>query len=603
MIHRRTIRLTIKGPILTRSNTVGSFGIDAPFARTPDNRFYIPGTLVIGRLAEAFRQFHAACHPDGDHSFGHALTQFFGGGNDTLPGDENTGRANRRRLFIGDLKTEHRGSEGGTRTRIAIDGATGSVAQGMLQVIEAPFAPGEEIVFEGELRLIASAEEAKIFIPQVSKALRWVTQWGALRGLGYGEAHASCMLEEVKSFPPPVAPTETPSRIRLCWTFHDPICVGEQKTDANTFQSSDVIPGGVLKGALANQLIRGIAGAKDVFLSDLVEKFPDGLKPLAKAFNELRFTHAFPVPKNGKQQRPNRIQHSWVPAGDKLIDLAFAENPRRAVLVDGMAPLFSPDWKDSVWSMAKAKSGWTDVGHDFRIRTAIDHKNRAAEAERLFAISYRRTDEHDWISDIDLSDVAEEARKAVIDCLCRSLEGGLAGIGRGGAFATVTPLDAEGSSSDPQPGRVVISLQTPALFRRPEPDATGDVTEGYAQAWKELCPEGVELEAVFVRERLSGAEFILITEPGSIFVLRVAENGLEAIKGWLKTGLGIPETTLAFYELDKDETRRALWRYCPFVNDNGYGEIALVPSPAEHEIEQMQRAVKAVVDSFDVADA
>ncbi len=73
MIHRRSLTITLSAPYLTRGNLIGLFGIDAPLARTTDNKLYLPGTLVIGKLAEAFRHLKEA----GATEYGSELRQIF----------------------------------------------------------------------------------------------------------------------------------------------------------------------------------------------------------------------------------------------------------------------------------------------------------------------------------------------------------------------------------------------------------------------------------------------------------------------------------------------------------------------------------------------
>jgi hypothetical protein len=64
---------------------------------------------------------------------------------------------------------------------------------------------------------------------------------------------------------------------------------------------------------------------------------------------------------------------------------------------------------------------------------------------------------------------------------------------------------------------------------------------------------------------------LLLTEPGSVFVLTVAANQLdnaqEHIRKWLKSGLPLPEWAC--------EAHGNTWQENPFLPQHGYGEVAV----------------------------
>ena len=51
-----TVTLTLKGPILTRSTSGDKPGVDAPMARDSQGRFYLPFSLVRGRLRQTWEE-------------------------------------------------------------------------------------------------------------------------------------------------------------------------------------------------------------------------------------------------------------------------------------------------------------------------------------------------------------------------------------------------------------------------------------------------------------------------------------------------------------------------------------------------------------------
>ncbi len=70
----------------------------------------------------------------------------------------------------------------------------------------------------------------------------------------------------------------------------------------------------------------------------------------------------------------------------------------------------------------------------------------------------------------------------------------------------------------------------------------------------------------------------LLTEGGSIFVLTInkgkeseASNKLEE---WYKYGLPLPEWAITRYSRD-DKQNGDHWTNCPYIRENGYGEIAV----------------------------
>ena len=55
-----TIRLTLQGPILTQATAIGAIGIDAPMARDSAGQYYLPFSLVRGRLRQSWAELNEA---------------------------------------------------------------------------------------------------------------------------------------------------------------------------------------------------------------------------------------------------------------------------------------------------------------------------------------------------------------------------------------------------------------------------------------------------------------------------------------------------------------------------------------------------------------
>ncbi len=583
LIQRRKLELHLQSPWLSRSSLAAAFGIDAPLARNAAGEFIIPGPLLIGRLAEAFRHLDAA----GARGFGDDLKQVFfhDSGN-----DDSTANDGRRSIFASDLIMQDTSSrekgqcvEANTplpRSRIAIDPVAQSVSEGALQVIEQVANPRAPLTFIGELRLLGPKNIAEQTFDRIQKALNWITQLGAARTIGFGVKPSVTHLRTAKALNNPQFGRLTDVNcLRLRLKLHDPVCVGDKRSSANTYMSAPVIPGAAVKGALAYQILKSFGHG-----GSLVDTSPPGFEELAKHFSQLRITHGFPVQADDQiDQRPRRIPISWAVCDGILADHALLDQPDVPHLVRGKASRFVPDWKSEDWQEAKRQAHWSEPDTELRIRTQIDKKLRAAQEERLFAIGYRRPDTHDWSFDVSL-DEEEAVRIQVFEQLLSALAGGLAALGRGGAFASLVSVTSVAEACSPENERVIMVLQTPTLLRRPGEDAKS----AYAKAFREL-EVTAELTAIFMTEELRGAKFLakrlpdgtdywpwLLTEPGSTFVFdRVTDADRSKLSSWARNGLSIPSDTLAFYGLTETVD---LWKHCPWLPENGYGEVAFGPT-------------------------
>lgn len=565
MILNLNLDLEIVAPWLTRNSGMGRFGVDVPLAMNPEGKYYIPGSLLIGRLSEAFAHLAEA-----EESYASALNTYFATASAGTDADS-TGREPRRRIFASDLVLQDdidAQAAQRQRTRIAIDNSAGRALDGALQVIEAPVKAGHPAHFSGTIRLVGTPDSCASLVPKLEKVLAWLTQVGGGRSFGFGVI-GSWKLGALKALETqPSRPIAGLNRLAMRVTVHDPLCVGEKRTSLNSFQSSDVIPGGVLKGALARNLLDG-AGLNG-HLSE-----HDGFGLLGQHFSQLRISHAFPTKSSGS--RPIRASHSAAFDGESFFDMAELADPD-----DTFAGwTFAPDWKMDVASRFREEQSWPDVPIDFRIRTAIDRKYRAAQEARLFGIEYRWPSKHEWMATVDVDHL--ENGPAILASFQQALANGLVGVGRGGAYCTFgfevgaeleTPVVADGD-------RLLLTLQTPALLRQPEPGNCGDVTQAYRLAFEELGLPG--LRSLFVRESLHGGQFMarrlaggstykpwLLTEAGSCFVFEVGAN-VPDLSRLVRFGLNVPGRTAEFYGIDQQNG----WQTCPYLPENGYGEVRL----------------------------
>ena len=580
MLATHSLEIEIVGPILTRDSGDAAAGIDAPVARDHAGRLMIAGSHVLGKVRHALRELlkiEAAANSSA-HIPTNAMS-WFGG-----EGDEVEGRNQRRRIFVSDLVVKHTAETGQrqqTRTRIKLDPERGAVEDGALQTIETPVSIGELLTFEGEVDVIGQPDELEVMILAVRFALAWTTQLGGLRTIGFGRINRVEIADKIKRPRLAVQSSggQTTNRLEIALEIRDPLCIADTRNSGNTFVSSDVIPGGVLKGALANLVL---AGAGFSGGGDLTEsaRFP----ALSRHYSKLRFQHFFPQ-RDGTPTRPHHWPKSLVAIPgkpDTLADAALWEGPHVAVAQSGgLAPAFFRDWKADSFTVASRWSGWPQLSRTLRVRTAIDPDELRAKTSQLFAYDMIEPHGHCWIGSVSLEDVPDNERSEVVREFLEAVSVGIPGVGRSQAMAQLTfarlapPLEWAKNED----GLAILTLQTAALLRSP--------TGRYGEAIDRLSGGTLRLVRHFASERLSGASFMaarffkskpyrpwLLTEPGSVFVVEVGVGGDSVIEGWLTGGIGLSPYVRYFYGLG-EAPESELWRDCPFLPHNGYGEIAV----------------------------
>ncbi len=606
------VTIHIEGPFITQSTVPGPYGIDAVMARDSKGRSYIAGTHVAGKLREAWEELESVLGgrrpelvPDKrgiDELLGKAS------GQDEADGDFDP---HSKVLYFSDFTCQHPEAKGKARYRIEIDELAGAVKKGAIQVIESPFDPGETVPFAGKVTFLArNREQAELIREYVRSGMAWIDQVGAFASVGFGRVKdievgrledQSCHMEKVRS-------QVNETGFGLAILPEEPFCIARRPTrENNLFVSEEIIPGNVIIGAIARMLQQ--LGAQE-----------EG-SPFCELWNNLskiRVLHAFPASKCFT--RPVTPPLSLVKAEGRLYDAALLESP---CLINGKAPEFSVDWKDG--RDVKARFGWPDLRRELRVRTAIDSEKGRSENEALFAYEMVVPDGRSWLTRVDAERIEdqEECLRA-LNQLAALLELGLLGLGKTKAIARTVILEKRAlrDAFDPAGGQgplgpggnVVITLQSPALLLCPEGLlADGSVLneksgheklmKAYSRAWGDLCP-GLELKRFFAMQRLSGgiyqhhrfrkdAAFYypwILTEAGSAFVLRVDDRDAAeaALTEWLEKGLPIPEPVREFYCIPPEEGEQ--WKHCPFIPQNGFGEIAV--NLAVHE--QFRPPPKAV---------
>jgi hypothetical protein len=330
--YRLDVSLTLAGPILTRGGQLSQPGIDASLARDAEGRAILPFSLVKGKVLDALRELFPTEFEDDrqDRRYGpksQRLGDWFG-----IEPRTGSYEPERARLRFSDFHTNQTGcAEDNIIERVQIDAETGTVANRMLMMIEAPYGYGEHVQFEGRVEFVASDAESREIKRCLRLAFNWIPSFGALRTAGFGrrieevaltltklqpavepistkprpkpntaregKPKASSLPGTATSFPrleSPVSPafpaklTGTTLGLRLC--LDRPLCVVGRKHSWNHFESLDYLSGAVVKGAVA-RLLREVTNGS----SNEIRPGLPGFPTLAKHFTQLRFAEARPT--------------------------------------------------------------------------------------------------------------------------------------------------------------------------------------------------------------------------------------------------------------------------------------------------------------------
>jgi hypothetical protein len=576
-LHKLCIKVKLKTPYLVHGSDPGRLGVDAVLLRNHQGQRILPGTLIAGRVADAWKvmeeQFGIQNIP--------APEEWFGA--EAKKADDKTepNAPQRARLFVDDLVCCSGDDDGlAVATRVAIEDSTGAAQTGALQMIEQGVAADTELVFEGQWRAWLDDNECEPLRQNLLAGILWHTQLGALRSVGFGEiveAEVCVMPATMKHALPPLGIAR---RIRIRLSFDRPLCVSTKIISGNIFVSDDILSGGTIKGALAGMCVA--ANGKSWNES-----------ALGKAFARLRISHAFPSVDG--MARPHPLPLSLVAdEGGKIWDVAHCA---KSALVNGKAPTFQTDWKNELWQEAAKIQKWGETSTHLRVRTAIDVETRQAKDKTLFAYECRVAKANTvWLADICLDEEMGEAEaRSIWQALREALAYGLGSIGKTDAWATVEwqeemPVVWPSSTETIGGNTFVVQLLTPALLFAPTEVANQsnpDLKQLYKNAFETLSDSALTLSHLFASQSMAGGEYLwhrfmkgkknnkylpyVLSDPGSVFVLRVAP-GKEAdaknkVEKWLANGLPLPANVADYHG--------STWRENPYLPQNGYGEVSV----------------------------
>jgi hypothetical protein len=575
------VTIILVGPILTAGGFHSSPVIDSPMLRDRFGRWMLPFSLIKGKVLDAIQDFIGESGIKQDE-----VKKWFGSGSRDGSYDPERGL-----LRFSDFATEHQGNENQLIERIQIDTDTGAAKERMLQIIQAPFGYGEEVPFKGTIEFIAEEEESIRIAQILCGVMRWIPSYGANRTVGFGRVR-NVEVSRLETSPRAAGTLAEGNRIYMELRFDRPLCMVGRRHSDNHFESLECISGTILKGAVAYMLQRmcGLSG-RDV--SEGNGQYMD----LRRNFEKIQFSEARPR-SDQAGIRPVTPPLSLVTCPVEGVeapfyDVALAPGP---TLLRGAAPTFAVDWKDGERGVIQRYFGWPDLPREQRTRTAVSAETGTASEGMLFSYGLVLPDNSSlgqsrktfvWDASIGLEGI--ENVQNVKEELKELLSRGIVAMGKTRANAHVTwkpslPTPAV-SSSCIDDTISVVTLQTECLMTNPclLIDSSGETLRtAYEDHWDKLSNGAIRLCRYFATQSRYGGfasqragsgtyEPFLLTDRGSVFVLDLLKPDIarKLLAQWQVQGLPNAEWISSRWSHAKP------WQCCPYLRENGYGEIAL----------------------------
>jgi len=599
MMQRYTCRinLVVLGPFLTAATGPDSYGVDKSAHRDHRNQIVIPASHFKGRLRSSLEELESFFEPVNQFD----LKEVFGaksaeGSYEPLPAA----------LHFGDLVSINLDldrPQDRTRTRVTINRTSQTAKQNLLREVEDLFASGTEISFAGEVTFNALDLGAATKLAGLLRlGLQWLSTVGSEKGIGFGRlklVQVSNPTEDVASTNPTL--TGTSSSLHLRITAHEPLLAGGIKSRRTNYVASrQVLPGGLIKGALAAALneAHGVNPVTKPLDATCAADFP-GFDALIRNFSAIRVTHALPALVGSP--RPVRLPLSAVEYNGSKGDVALSKEP--TPLVNGChSPAYQGDAKN-----LDRYIGLAEPAELFVTRSEInDVSQRTAEGQlftyQFYAPCTNKKQPIEWICNVNFDTISEPAeRTAACQQFATAVQMHLHRLGKLGRSVTVVSKDglaapAEHSHNLIENSLVLLTLQSDTIMLDPAVVRSlplgMDLHEAYASYWHDLSEGSLELDDFFAHQGFEGGYLYhrylgaaerahhpnryrpyYLTLNGSLFKLRVVdkEKAIAFLTRWLAGGL--PLSKWALDEYGKDN--RAIWKNCPFVPENGYGEIAV----------------------------
>ena len=594
------INLIVLGPFLTAGTGPDWYGVDKSAHRDHMDRLVIPASHIKGKLRSSLEEldpfFDPADRPD--------LKAFFGarsaeGSYEPLPAAVHFEDLVNSSLDIKEM---------GTRTHVTINHASQTAQQNMLRKVEDPFASGTEICFTGKVTFNASDLGAATQLTKVLQlGLQWLATVGAEKGVGFGRlksVQVSAPTETAVSAIPKFAGTSDALHLRI--TAHEPLLAGGIKSRrTNYVVSRQELSGGLLKGALAAALneAHGVIPLTRPLDASYAADFP-GFETLAKHFSAIRVTHARPTLVGGP--RPIRLPLSAVEDSESVVRDVALSNERTPLVQGRHSPAYYGDAKN-----LDRYIGLDEPVELFVTRSEINDVSQRTAEGQLFTYQFyapyakenAKEKQHiEWVCNVNFDAISETAeRKVALQQFAVAVQQYLHRLGKLGRAVTVAVSDgpaapAAHNYAPIEDGLVLVTLQSDTIMLDPEIVRSlplgQDLYEAYAKYWHDISGGALTLDDFFAHQGFEGGYLYhrylgaaersnrpnryrpyYLTLAGSLFKLRVVNEGSTTalLTRWMAGGLPLPKWALAEY----GQYNRALWKNCPFVPENGYGEIAV----------------------------
>jgi hypothetical protein len=583
------IILDIAGPFLCSGTAPSTWGLDASFDRDYLGRPYIDRSHIKGKLREALEELGTAAT---------SLDTWFGRG-----GEMNNGLCRISDFRLNDAELEKKLTDESsvkTLTRIRKDPVRKVVDPTAMFVVEDAFPGASDNSYQWHGTITCYMDDtsaADTFHATINEGLKWTAAFGAEKGVGFGRLKAVTTNLSTEPVKIDLNAHITPApQLTITIKPEEPLLLGDLRMKDNYLESREYIGGNAIKAALA-QGINTALGIKDPARTpiDKTSVVANSFPRLAKYFEHIRFTHAFPTISN---KRPAIIPFSLVKTGDQYHDVALEDGPK---LFDDKAPIFQTDWKASDYP----DSGWAFPRRFTKTRTAIDKITRRADDGSMFTFQYicpvtNKGEAISWVGGISLSGLTLDPNDTIAD-VERELECALdflQTLGKRGSLVTATltpepPVPYCPMASWFKDKLAIITLQADTLMVNPE-DLVQEQTaekllELYKAYWDTMSGSSLELVRFFATQKLRGGYLhrrrrttpssyypFYLTEAGSVFVLKVINEATAKTKveGWLNNGLMVPGWVQTRYGKNGEPLWK-LWKYCPFIPENGFGEVAV----------------------------
>jgi hypothetical protein len=598
------VSLWILGPFLTAAVGPHSYGVDTSFHKDYLDRLCVPGSHIKGKLRMSLEEILNFMEPAPAFSLDHLFGQ---------ESSENSYEPRRGGLKFTDfvIQQDAKVEEDKTsvhpkvRTRTSIDATSGTAAEHMLRSFEDNFPSDTKISFQGEVSFLAGSEtEAAKIAGVIRLGFIWLTSLGSEKGVGFGRLQ-SVWVGHPQGPDKPVTGFKAADTLQARIAPLEPIAVGGvHKRRTNYSRSEKILTGAAIKGALAAHMNQAF-GIEPVFQELSKEKagLYAGFEKMVEHFSEIRLTHAFPALQGAA--RPVRIPLSYVSTDGKESDIALSSQPYP--LQGDLAPAYLIDWKEPREYFEAA-----DPKEIFTTHTEIDDLTRRSKEGKLFTESQLcPIDDQgrpvEWICNVDFAGIEDpDEQKQTADEFSTAMLQYFDGMGienrRVKVFISPGPAPSAIWSKDLiTDDLALVALQSDALIL--DPDCVRELQPGedlgslYAGFWKEIsgkdgsdpCLEMVDFFAAqcfkggYLYHRYLGSierqqkpnhyRPYYLTTAGSLFKLKVLnqEKARRCLETWIHRGLEFPAWAVNEY----GQYGGLIWKTCPFVRENGYGEIAV----------------------------